>query len=190
MHTQAGSVFSLEHREHGPLRHGLLIYWISKFVELLDTVYMVLRHKSRQISFLHVWHHSTITLLADWAYTRASIPAIVPIVALNSTVHVVMYGYYALTALHPLHEFSWKKHITQMQMTQFVIALVHGTYGYLYHGFCIYSVLYGLGMLTLFSNFYYRAFIAKKTPPKSESKAIAVDAQRDTDYVSVNKKDS
>ncbi len=53
----------MEHTE-GWLRHGLFVYWISKFVELLDTVYMILRHKSRQISFLHVWHHSTITLLA------------------------------------------------------------------------------------------------------------------------------
>lgn len=170
---QAGTVFSLEHIEEGSLRHGLLVYWISKFVELLDTVYMVLRHKTRQISFLHVWHHSTITLLADWAYTRSSIPAIVPIVALNSAVHVVMYGYYALTALYPLHEFTWKKRITQMQMTQFVIAIVHGTYGYLYHGFCIYSILYGLGMLSLFSNFYYRAFIAKKKPRADEKVATS-----------------
>ena len=168
--TQAGTVFSLQHIEKGSLRHGLLVYWISKFIELLDTVYMVLRHKTRQISFLHVWHHSTITLLADWAYTRSSIPAIVPIVALNSAVHVVMYGYYALTALYPLHEFAWKKRITQMQMTQFVIAIVHGTYGYLYHGFCIYSILYGFGMLSLFSNFYYRAFIAKKRPRPSDKK--------------------
>lgn len=170
---QAGTVFSLEHIEEGSLRHGLLVYWISKFVELLDTVYMVLRHKTRQISFLHVWHHSTITLLADWAYTRSSIPAIVPVVALNSAVHVVMYGYYALTALYPLHEFTWKKRITQMQMTQFVIAIVHGTYGYLYHGFCIYSILYGLGMLSLFSNFYYRTFIAKKKPRADEKVATS-----------------
>lgn len=170
---QAGTVFSLEHIEGGSLRHGLLVYWISKFIELLDTVYMVLRHKTRQISFLHVWHHSTITLLADWAYTRSSIPAIVPIVALNSAVHVVMYGYYALTALFPLHEFTWKKRITQMQMTQFLIAIVHGTYGYLYHGFCIYSILYGLGMLSLFSNFYYRAFIVKKKPRADTEKVAA-----------------
>lgn len=155
-------MFSLEHIKEGPLRHGLFVYWMSKFVELLDTIYMMLRHKFRQISFLHVWHHSTITLLADWAYTRSSIPAIVPIVALNSTVHIVMYGYYALTALYPLHDFSWKKRITQMQMIQFIIAILHGTYGYLYHGFCGYSILYGLGMLSLFSNFYYNAFIASK----------------------------
>ena len=148
----------MEHTE-GPIRHAMLIYWISKFIELMDTVYMVLRHKRRQISFLHIWHHSTITLLADWAYTRSCWPAIVPIVALNSAVHVVMYGYYFLTALYPLHDFTWKKRITQMQIGQFLIAIVHGVYGYAYRGFCIYSVMYGVGMITLFSNFYYRAFL-------------------------------
>ena len=60
-----------------------------------------------------------------------------------------------------------------MQMTQFVIAMVHGTYGYLYHGFCIYSILYGLGMLSLFSNFYYRAFIAKKKPRADKKVAVS-----------------
>ena len=156
-------MFSIKHIEEGPLRQGLFVYWMSKFVELFDTVYMVLRHKTRQISFLHVWHHSTITLLADWAYTRSSIPAIIPIVALNSTVHVAMYGYYAVTALYPLHDFSWKKRITQLQMIQFVLAIIHGAYGYLYHSFCIYSILYGIGMLCLFSNFYYKAFILKSS---------------------------
>ena len=157
-HHQIGDVFQMEHTE-GPIRHAMLIYWISKFIELMDTVYMVLRHKQRQISFLHIWHHSTITLLADWAYTRSCWPAIVPIVALNSAVHVVMYGYYFLTALYPLHDFTWKKRITQMQIGQFLIAIVHGLYGYAYRGFCIYSVMYGVGMITLFSNFYYRAFL-------------------------------
>lgn len=157
----------MEHTD-GPIRHAMLVYWISKFIELLDTVYMVLRHKRRQISFLHVWHHSSITLLADWAYTRSCWPAITPIIALNSAVHVVMYGYYFLTALFPLHDFTWKKRITQIQIVQFLIGIVHGTYGYLYHGFCIYSVLYGLGMISLFSNFYYHAFLKPRSAKKRD----------------------
>ena len=125
-----------------------------------------------------------MTLLADWAYTRSSLPAVAPIIALNSSVHVVMYGYYALTAVYPLHTFTWKKRITQMQMTQFVIAIVYGTVGYLYHGFCIYSILYGIGMFSLFSNFYYRAFIAKGNL-REEMKEVA---SLDTDSKDTEKK--
>ena len=146
----------------GLIRHGMMVYWLSKIYELLDTLFMVLRHKGRQISFLHVFHHSSITLLADWSYFLNPVPAVVPVVALNSAVHVVMYGYYLLTALYPLQDFTWKKRITQMQILQFVLVICHVLVGWLYHGFCAYSVLYAFSMLALFSNFYYNAFYLQK----------------------------
>lgn len=139
--------------------HALRAYWLSKLFELLDTVYMVLRHKLRQVSFLHVWHHASITLLADYAYHLLPFPAFTVILMMNSFIHVIMYSYYGLTALYPLQQFSWKRRITQLQMVQFALAMVHGVYGYLYHGFCVYSVLYGVTMMTLFGNFYRHAFM-------------------------------
>ena len=139
------------------------IYWLSKLYELLDTIFMILRHRVRQISFLHVFHHSSITLLADWAYHITPTPAAVPILLLNSFIHVIMYGYYFLTAQYPLHDFTWKKRITQFQIVQFLIGITHGIFGWLYHGFCVYSIFYGLSMLLLFSNFYYKTFILKST---------------------------
>ncbi len=148
------------------IQHGMMVYWLSKLYELLDTVFMILRHRGRQISFLHVFHHSSITLLADWGYFVSTAPAFVPVMGMNCMVHVVMYGYYGCTALFPLHDFTWKRRITQMQMLQFAVALVHGAVGYLYHGFCIYALLYGMGMLALFSNFYYRAFVSPRTAKK------------------------
>jgi hypothetical protein len=40
--------------------NALYWYYISKVIELFDTVWMVLRKKDRQISFLHLLHHSAI----------------------------------------------------------------------------------------------------------------------------------
>ncbi|KAL8203841.1 UNVERIFIED_CONTAM: Elongation of very long chain fatty acids protein 7 [Gekko kuhli] len=34
------------------------LYYFSKFIELLDTVFFVLRKKNGQVTFLHVFHHS------------------------------------------------------------------------------------------------------------------------------------
>ncbi|KAG8131079.1 hypothetical protein E2320_017676, partial [Naja naja] len=34
------------------------LYYFSKFIELLDTIFFVLRKKHAQVTFLHVFHHS------------------------------------------------------------------------------------------------------------------------------------
>ena len=158
---QTGGIFTLT-KSSPLLHHAFFVYWMSKFIELMDTVYMILRHKHRQISFLHVFHHSSITILADVGYNTYPWPPVAMVTGLNSTVHVVMYGYYCVTAIYPLHVITWKRRITQLQIAQFLFAIWFGATGYCYHGFCIYSILYPIAMLALFSNFYYNAFVRKK----------------------------
>ena len=42
---------------------GVYLYYISKLIELLDTVLFLLTKRFRQITFLHVYHHSTMPLI-------------------------------------------------------------------------------------------------------------------------------
>ena len=135
------------------------IYWLTKIYELLDTVFMILRHKERQISFLHVYHHSSMIILSDIIYHMYPYPAFAIYLALNSVVHVLLYAYYGLSAVSPGNPPKWKKFLTRFQIIQFLIDLVHAVIGYLYHGFCIYGIFYCITMITLFSNFYYKAYI-------------------------------
>ena len=146
------------------IKHALHIYWIGKILELCDTLFMILRHKMRQISFLHVFHHSSMLLLADYACNLAPWPPVALGIVLNSMVHIVMYGYYALTALYPLRDFAWKRLITQLQMVQFLVGVVMGVNGYLSHGYCVYSILFPAAMFGLFSNYYYHAYVMRKEP--------------------------
>ena len=44
-------------------------YFFSKAIELMDTVLMVLRKKSSQITFLHVFHHATMLNIWWWVMT-------------------------------------------------------------------------------------------------------------------------
>ena len=158
--VQSGSIYL---KESVPvIETAFLLYWIVKNVELLDTVFMILRHKRRQISFLHVYHHASMVVLADFAYHYCSWPGIAFGLAINSFVHVCLYYYYGYTAQHPENPPPWKKNITQLQIGQFLIGLVHNTIGYMFYGFCIYSTFYGVSMLYLFSSFYYGAFLKKK----------------------------
>ncbi|XP_019639491.1 PREDICTED: elongation of very long chain fatty acids protein 5-like [Branchiostoma belcheri] len=148
--------------EVNALKHVFLLYWITKNLELWDTIFMVLRHRRRQMSFLHVYHHTSILLLSDFCYHHYPWAAMAVPLGLNSLVHVFLYLYYGLSAAFPDKPLPWKRRVTELQIVQFFIGLVHSSLGYLYHGFCIYGIGYGLSMVALFSNFYYRAYLQKQ----------------------------
>lgn len=48
---------------------GVYIYFLAKISELLDTVFFVLRKKDRQISFLHLYHHTVMPMIS-WGATK------------------------------------------------------------------------------------------------------------------------
>ncbi|ESO84023.1 hypothetical protein LOTGIDRAFT_108275 [Lottia gigantea] len=148
------------------LKPFFLLYWATKQIELLDTVFMVLRHKRRQISFLHVYHHASMLLLSEIGYNSYVWSSIATIFAINSFVHVVLYLYYGLTALFPNNPPKWKKLVTQIQIAQFLIGFVIAVYGYINGFYCIYSIFYNSTMFVLFSNFYYQAYGSKSSKLK------------------------
>ncbi|KAJ8023099.1 Elongation of very long chain fatty acids protein 4 [Holothuria leucospilota] len=163
----ANSIFILKSNDW--LKHAFFLYWALKNFELLDTLFMILRHKQRQISFLHIYHHGTMVLLTDFGYHYSPWAGIAFLVSINSFVHVCLYFYYAYSAQHPNNPPSWKKNITQLQIAQFLVGIVHAGFGYKYHNFCIYGPIYGLTMIVLFSNYYLRAFVLNKKGEKSKN---------------------
>lgn len=48
---------------------GVYLYFLAKISELLDTVFFVLRKKDRQISFLHLYHHTVMPMIS-WGATK------------------------------------------------------------------------------------------------------------------------
>ncbi|KAJ8918567.1 hypothetical protein NQ315_013072 [Exocentrus adspersus] len=103
------------------------VYFLAKMVELLDTVFFVLRKKDKQITFLHCYHHTTMAMIS-WAVVKYYPGGHCTFIGLiNSFVHVIMYSYYLLAALGPqVQKFLWsKKYITTIQLVQFCIVFVH-----------------------------------------------------------------
>ncbi|KYN23394.1 Elongation of very long chain fatty acids protein 7 [Trachymyrmex cornetzi] len=111
----------------GKISRGAWWYFFAKVIELLDTVFFVLRKKQNQITFLHVFHHST-TAVFSWCYLKF-LPGEQGIVIgfLNSTVHIIMYSYYLIAALGPKYRkyIWWKKYMTWIQLMQFGLMLVY-----------------------------------------------------------------
>lgn len=98
-----------------------LLYYINylvKYWELADTIFLVLKKKN--LEFLHVYHHSmTVALCFSQLDGKTSV-SWVPI-TLNLLVHVFMYYYYFRAAGGA--RIWWKKYLTTLQITQFIIDL-------------------------------------------------------------------
>jgi hypothetical protein len=81
-------------KENAPIANLLWIFYISKIWDFWDTIFIVLGKKWRQLSFLHVYHHTTIFLFY-WLNTLVFYDADVYLtIVLNGFIHTIMYTYY------------------------------------------------------------------------------------------------
>nr|CAH7714490.1 unnamed protein product [Callosobruchus chinensis] len=139
---------------------GQVYFWL-KILDLLDTVFFVLRKSYRQVSFLHLYHH-TVMLLGIWfGMTFFAGGDGIWLVLVNGFVHTVMFLYYFLAAYDPI----WKKNIT-IQFLFFTLKFSH----LFIQKDCEYpklaSILFvpqNLFMLCLFSDFYLKTYVGTMT---------------------------
>ncbi|XP_068703406.1 very long chain fatty acid elongase 4-like isoform X2 [Montipora foliosa] len=178
--------------KHNRLARAIYVYWLSKFVESLETVFFILRKKNNQVSFLHVYHHSVMVVLgwtaSKWLpggiskYFQAPLNCVLKCqfdtaitflgAALNSFVHAVMYVYYGLSAFGPhMRQYLWwKRYITKLQLTQFVLLLIYGTNALRINCFenvqqtiLIYATAtFAVTLVVLFSIFYIQTYFKKE----------------------------
>uniref|UniRef100_A0A2K5JED5 Elongation of very long chain fatty acids protein n=1 Tax=Colobus angolensis palliatus TaxID=336983 RepID=A0A2K5JED5_COLAP len=152
------------------------LFLFSKFIELMDTVIFILRKKDGQVTFLHVFHHSVLPWSWWWGVKIApggmgSFHAMI-----NSSVHVIMYLYYGLSAIGPVAQpyLWWKKHMTAIQLIQFVLVSLHISQ-YYFMSSCNYQYpviihliwMYGTIFFMLFSNFWYHSYTKGKRLPRA-----------------------
>lgn len=202
----------------------LWVFYASKVPEFFDTVLMALKQNFRQITFLHVYHHSSIFVI--WWFIISYVPSVESrkqkerkngekvrggrnsakdcgsrlchffsflflfslfsggssyfSAALNSFVHVIMYGYYLWASLarklpegvRPTwtHPGFYRKYITKFQLFQFCCNFVQASYMLFVSppaDFALFTVwilfFYMISMLALFGNFYLQAYMAPKS---------------------------
>jgi len=100
------------------------IFYLSKFYELIDTLILLI--KGKPSSLLQTFHHAgAIFTLWLISVTRATAGWV--FIVFNSFIHTIMYFYYLLTCFG--YRPSWKKLMTYMQITQFILG---GPIGFIY----------------------------------------------------------
>lgn len=88
---------------------------------------------------------------------------------MNCFIHVIMYGYYLFSSFQTDIKTSlwWKKHVTQIQLVQFAINVIHFTVPVITgcdypKGVLIAVAIQNLFMLAMFGDFYYKTYITRK----------------------------
>ncbi|GMI23679.1 hypothetical protein TeGR_g14042 [Tetraparma gracilis] len=134
-----------------PLKFAYLFY-LSKLWDFWDTFFMVIGKKWAQISFLHVYHHSSIWLFY-WLNSRVNYDGDIYLtICLNGFIHTVMYTYY-FVCMHTkvpskwLNQETkakfprgasvpiwWKSALTMNQMLQFCVMITQA--GFLLYNEC------------------------------------------------------
>jgi len=157
----------------------LWLFYISKVWDFWDTIFIVLGKKWRQLSFLHVYHHTTIFLFY-WLNANVFYDGDIYLtIALNGFIHTVMYTYYFI-CMHTKDKETgksipiwWKSYLTLLQLVQFVTMMSQGLYllargcDSLPHRIVATYVVYILSLFFLFLQF----FIASYMTPKKKKKA-------------------
>lgn len=115
------------------LKSMLTIYYgymflFTRLLEFVDTFCFILRKKYRQVSAFHVFHHFSVPI-AVWYFLKFAAGGHVGLFPLlNSLVHTFMYSYYFLATFDWAKPYlKWKKHLTQMQIVQFIILIAHSS---------------------------------------------------------------
>lgn len=169
-----GCGVSLSEEKSAITLHYVHLFFHTRYLEFFDTFFFILRKKYQQISFLHVFHHAIVPPLMYIGLKFYPYPFNTLLPITNTFVHIVMYAYYGLATYGPGVQpyLWWKKYLTTMQISQFVLLLVHSLQAILlktllgckqYSAVAIgVNVFIGATFLSLFLSFYNRTYVANQ----------------------------
>jgi len=140
------------------------LFYISKYYELVDTIFVVLRKKP--LTVLHVWHHFSVVYVC-WFATQHQIIMGWITAYNNCLIHILMYYYYAVQSLKK-RDYWWRRYLTSLQIIQFIIDICSSVFFpyFLYYNIPCKGTLVawslanvtGFSFFLLFVNFYYHNY--------------------------------
>ncbi|XP_016924408.3 very long chain fatty acid elongase 7 [Drosophila suzukii] len=163
----------VDHKDTSPAMMNTLYasyaYYMLKYLDLLDTVFIVLRKKNSQVSFLHVYHHGGMVFGVSIFMTFLGGSHCTMLGIINLLVHTVMYAYYYAASLGAVKNLLWwKQRITQLQLMQFGYLTCHFLL-VIVRNPCQFPVfiafigfIQNIFMFSMFFDFYYKTYIRKQ----------------------------
>lgn len=160
---------SLDLKEHPHIYRLAEVTWyfyMTKYFELFDTVIFVLRKKERQLSRLHIIHHTTVPLIVLCVLRTNPRGCNTFFPLANAFVHCIMYTYYGIAAFGDdvtIH-LKFKKYVTLTQLLQFISVMGYflslPVYGAQWEDMVpLGSVILAGFFFVLFCNFYWHEYV-------------------------------
>lgn len=103
-----------------------MLFWsslmiLSKYAELFDTVWIVLKSPQKPVEFLHWFHHFTVVFYSWYGWKLRYTPGFI-FMSINAAIHTVMYLYYGLKELG--YNPNWNFILTQIQTLQMFVGVM------------------------------------------------------------------
>ncbi|XP_042492751.1 elongation of fatty acids protein 3-like [Macadamia integrifolia] len=162
----------------GPIFFWAYIFYLSKFLEFIDTVLILLSPSTnRRLTFLHVYHHAVVVVMCYlWLHTSQSLFPVALVT--NASVHTVMYGYYMLCSIG--RRPWWKRLVTDFQILQFVFSFGVSMVMLWFHfngggggvccgiwGWC-FNAVFNASLMVLFVDFHSRNYAGRRKREKDK----------------------
>jgi elongation of very long chain fatty acids protein 4 len=176
---------SVEDRNH--IAFVFWFFYAQKFWEFLDTWFFILRKSFRQVTFLHLFHHSSITIVVGSILPYDFNGDMFLPILLNSIVHVLMYLHYFVTAVGI--KSWWRQYLTSLQLAQFILISTQSFLAYREGADCgapdwakLLMLGYMSSMLVLFGNFFLQRYVLSKPDANMCGVIKAVESPRHSQY--------
>ncbi|NXA69002.1 ELOV6 protein, partial [Mohoua ochrocephala] len=168
------SVCSQSFFTHPVSKLWIYLFVLSKFVELGDTLFIVLRKK--KLIFVH-WYHHLVTMIVCWLAYKDMAAGLGWNAALNLSIHCLTYGYYTVTAMGIKVPTSIAMFVTTSQMVQMTGFVIMNVFIAFWKDdklcqmklplFFLSSGLY-ITLLALFFNFFIKTYLSSTRKSKGD----------------------
>mmetsp|Transcript_2413 Transcript_2413/g.3410 ORF Transcript_2413/g.3410 Transcript_2413/m.3410 type:complete len:391 (-) Transcript_2413:284-1456(-) len=145
------------------------VFFLQKFWEFMDTWFFILRKSFRQITFLHLFHHASITVVVGSILPFEFNGDMYLPILLNSCVHILVYMHYLLTAFGI--KSWWAPYLTALQLGQFSCILTQSLLAYFEGPICgspdfvkVLLIVYMGSMWVMFWVFFMQRYVLNQDP--------------------------
>jgi len=143
---------------YGVTGFWLFLFVLSKPLELLDTIFLLLR--KREVIFLQWYHHLTVLLMA-WLSTTEYPSTSRWFSTINYSIHAIMYSYFTIMSLKIVHMPKWiSMMITGLQILQMIVGIYvnYKAYQFKQKGECSVSYMNIYLTILMYLSFFYLFF--------------------------------